>query len=111
MSSDTEFQCQWRGCGRTKKAVAPFPNLQRLARHVKEVHILKANGRVIPPNERSKLVNLLTIFFIMMIVYFNFSRMLIFCIYFSFRNYMPSKGTNALPLMETGKQSLVTFLF
>ncbi|XP_044019978.1 protein polybromo-1 isoform X3 [Aphidius gifuensis] len=51
---DVEFQCIWRGCGRMKKNVAPFPSLQRLARHVKEVHIHKGNGRIIPPNERSK---------------------------------------------------------
>ncbi|KAK2578508.1 hypothetical protein KPH14_002062 [Odynerus spinipes] len=51
---DVEFQCQWRGCGRTKKSVPPFPSVQRLARHVKEVHILKSNGRIIPPLERSK---------------------------------------------------------
>ncbi|XP_046833139.1 protein polybromo-1 isoform X2 [Vespa velutina] len=51
---DVDFQCQWRGCGRTKKSVPPFPSVQRLARHVKEVHILKANGRIIPPSERSK---------------------------------------------------------
>nr|XP_034176310.1 LOW QUALITY PROTEIN: protein polybromo-1 [Osmia lignaria] len=53
-ASDVEFQCQWRGCGRTKKSVPPFPSVQRLARHVKEVHILKSNGRIIPPLERSK---------------------------------------------------------
>ncbi|XP_076295789.1 protein polybromo isoform X8 [Lasioglossum baleicum] len=53
-ASDVEFQCQWRGCGRTKKSVPPFPSVQRLARHVKEVHILKSNGRIIPPSERSK---------------------------------------------------------
>ncbi|XP_020708055.1 protein polybromo-1 isoform X4 [Athalia rosae] len=53
-TADVEFQCQWRGCGRTKKSVPPFPSVQRLARHVKEVHILKSNGRVVPPAERSK---------------------------------------------------------
>lgn len=53
---DVDFQCQWRGCGRTKKSVPPFPSVQRLARHVKEVHILKGNGRIIPPSERSKCV-------------------------------------------------------
>ncbi|XP_011690266.1 PREDICTED: protein polybromo-1 isoform X2 [Wasmannia auropunctata] len=52
--SDVEFQCQWRGCGRTKKSVPPFPSVQRLARHVKEVHILKSHGRIIPPSERSR---------------------------------------------------------
>ncbi|XP_033210507.1 protein polybromo-1 isoform X3 [Belonocnema kinseyi] len=71
--SDAEFQCQWRGCGRTKKSVPPFPSVQRLARHVKEVHILKSNGRIIPPGERSK----------------NFVA--------------SSKGIAALPPMETGE--------
>ncbi|KAL6428032.1 hypothetical protein ACFW04_008427 [Cataglyphis niger] len=52
--SDVEYQCQWRGCGRTKKSVPPFPSVQRLARHVKEVHILKSHGRIIPPSERSR---------------------------------------------------------
>jgi protein polybromo-1 len=51
---DIEYQCQWRGCGRMKKSVPPFPSVQRLARHVKEVHILKSNGRIVPPTDRSK---------------------------------------------------------
>ncbi|XP_033610687.1 protein polybromo-1 isoform X6 [Cryptotermes secundus] len=51
---DCEFQCQWRGCGRIKKGAPPFPNAQRLARHVKEVHIQKGNGRSIAPSDRSK---------------------------------------------------------
>ncbi|XP_058792072.1 protein polybromo-1 isoform X2 [Phymastichus coffea] len=53
-ANDMEYQCQWRGCGRLKKSVPPFPSVQRLARHVKEVHILKSNGRIIPPSERSR---------------------------------------------------------
>ncbi|GFG36133.1 hypothetical protein Cfor_02751 [Coptotermes formosanus] len=53
---DCEFQCQWRGCGRIKKGAPPFPNAQRLARHVKEVHIQKGNGRSIAPSDRSKYV-------------------------------------------------------
>ncbi|OXU25338.1 hypothetical protein TSAR_015577 [Trichomalopsis sarcophagae] len=53
-NNDLEYQCQWRGCGRMKKSVPPFPSVQRLARHVKEVHILKSNGRAIPPADRSK---------------------------------------------------------
>ncbi|XP_066994132.2 protein polybromo-1 isoform X3 [Anabrus simplex] len=52
--SDCEFQCQWRGCTRVKKGASPFPNVQRLARHIKEVHIQKGNGRVIPVHERSR---------------------------------------------------------
>ncbi|XP_063225363.1 protein polybromo-1 isoform X23 [Bacillus rossius redtenbacheri] len=53
-SQEAEFQCQWRGCGRIRKCAPPFPNIQRLARHVKEVHILKGNGRVIMPHDRSR---------------------------------------------------------
>ncbi|KAG8222161.1 hypothetical protein J437_LFUL000742 [Ladona fulva] len=51
---DAEFQCQWKGCGRLKKQAAPFPSVQRLARHVKEVHIHKGNGRSIAPHDRSR---------------------------------------------------------
>ncbi|XP_075218433.1 protein polybromo isoform X4 [Lycorma delicatula] len=49
-----EFQCQWRTCMRMKKPCAPFPSLHRLARHVKEVHILKSTGKHIVPEHRSK---------------------------------------------------------
>ncbi|RZF42138.1 hypothetical protein LSTR_LSTR008658 [Laodelphax striatellus] len=52
--SDVEFQCQWKTCIRMKKQCAPFPSLHRLARHVKEVHIMKSTGRVIPIDQRSK---------------------------------------------------------
>lgn len=52
--SEADFQCQWRGCMRVKKGSTPFPNLQRLARHVKELHIQKGNGRHIPPHEKSR---------------------------------------------------------
>lgn len=41
-----------------RKAIAPFPSLQRLARHVKEVHIQKSQGRVVHPDHRSKYVDL-----------------------------------------------------
>ncbi|XP_046678722.1 protein polybromo-1 isoform X3 [Homalodisca vitripennis] len=51
---ELEFQCQWRGCTRMRKAIAPFPSLHRLARHVKEVHIMKSQGRVVHPDHRSK---------------------------------------------------------
>ncbi|EEB13504.1 predicted protein [Pediculus humanus corporis] len=52
--SECEWQCQWKGCNRIKKNCPPFPSLTRLARHVKEVHIMKSNGKVIQPSERSK---------------------------------------------------------
>nr|CAD7444948.1 unnamed protein product [Timema bartmani] len=53
-SNEAEYQCQWRGCGRVKKGAQPFPHVQRLSRHIKEVHILKGNGRVILPQDRSR---------------------------------------------------------
>ncbi|XP_049837847.1 protein polybromo-1 isoform X3 [Schistocerca gregaria] len=51
---DTEYQCQWRGCVRLRKGMPPFPSVLRLARHVKEIHLLKGNGRAVPLQERSK---------------------------------------------------------
>ena len=52
---DSEINCQWRNCGRqNKKNVQPFPNLSRLIRHVRDMHINKGNGRVVPPGERSR---------------------------------------------------------
>ncbi|CAB0012967.1 unnamed protein product [Nesidiocoris tenuis] len=52
--TDIEYQCQWRGCTRTKKTIPPFPNIQRLQRHVKEVHLMKNTGRAITMDQRSK---------------------------------------------------------
>ncbi|XP_039291348.1 protein polybromo-1 isoform X3 [Nilaparvata lugens] len=52
--TDVEYQCQWKTCIRMKKQCAPFPSLHRLARHVKEVHIMKSTGRLIPVDQRSK---------------------------------------------------------
>lgn len=50
-----EFECRWRGCSRHKKSsLAPFPMVQRLARHVREVHILKNTGRIIQHHDRSR---------------------------------------------------------
>ncbi|XP_045461184.1 protein polybromo-1 isoform X2 [Harmonia axyridis] len=52
---DAELQCQWKTCLRhNKKNLQPFPNLARLVRHVRDMHINKGNGRVVPPSERSK---------------------------------------------------------
>ncbi|KAG5885887.1 hypothetical protein JTB14_019148 [Gonioctena quinquepunctata] len=49
-----DFNCYWRNCGRNKKNVQPFPNIQRLIRHVRDMHINKGNGRSVPPENRSK---------------------------------------------------------
>ncbi|XP_025829015.1 protein polybromo-1 isoform X3 [Agrilus planipennis] len=52
---DSEFHCQWKNCGRNnKKNVQPFPNITRLLRHVRDMHINKGNGRCVPPENRSK---------------------------------------------------------
>merc|ERR1712071_672434 len=50
----SEFQCMWRGCSRIRKGVPPFPKMERLLRHVREVHIQKNQGRVVIPADRSK---------------------------------------------------------
>lgn len=52
-SGDKEFTCLWRGCLRMKKNAQPFPHLQRLVKHVREVHINKS-GRIVMPADRSK---------------------------------------------------------
>lgn len=49
------FECGWRGCSRHKKSsLAPFPMVQRLMRHVREVHIQKNTGRIIQHQDRSR---------------------------------------------------------
>lgn len=53
-NSLTEFNCYWRNCSRAKKNVQPFPNMTRLIRHVRDMHINKGNGRSVPPENRSK---------------------------------------------------------
>ncbi|KPM06091.1 polybromo-1-like protein [Sarcoptes scabiei] len=49
-----EFQCMFHGCGRVKKGAAPFPNIQRLIRHCKEVHINKHIPKYVDPEKRSR---------------------------------------------------------
>jgi len=53
---ELDFQCQWKQCNRIKKNSPPFPNLARLMKHVKELHLIKSNGRTITLVERTKLV-------------------------------------------------------
>ena len=72
---DVEYQCQWRGCGRIKKSAPPFPNMQRLSRHVRDVHLLKSTGRCVPSQDRSKLVRFFYFnkpLFIIIILFKNF---------------------------------------
>ncbi|XP_019875742.2 protein polybromo-1 isoform X3 [Aethina tumida] len=50
-----DLHCQWRNCLRNnKKDVKPFPNIARLIRHVRDMHINKGNGRSVAPENRSK---------------------------------------------------------
>ncbi|XP_063369174.1 protein polybromo-1 [Cydia amplana] len=49
-----DFPCVWRNCARVRKGQAPFPNLPRLLRHVRDLHVNKGNGRPIAPHERSR---------------------------------------------------------
>ena len=44
----------WRGCSRIRKGVPPFPKMERLLRHVREIHIVKNQGRVVSPADRNK---------------------------------------------------------
>lgn len=53
-SKDLEYNCHWRGCIRLKRQQAPFPHLQRLIKHVREVHISKNNGKIVLPQDRSR---------------------------------------------------------
>lgn len=51
--TEVEYLCLWRNCLRMKKAVPAFPQLQRLIKHVREVHINKS-GRIVMAPDRSK---------------------------------------------------------
>jgi protein polybromo-1 len=46
----------WRGCSRIRKGVPPFPKMERLLRHVREIHIVKNQGRIVSPNDRNKYI-------------------------------------------------------
>lgn len=51
--TDKEYICLWRGCLRQRKSQPAFPHLQRLVKHVREVHMNKS-GRIVMPADRSK---------------------------------------------------------
>lgn len=52
---DVDYICMWRGCIRLKKQAPAFPSVNRLVKHVRDVHINKCNGRrIVPPGDRSK---------------------------------------------------------
>lgn len=45
--TEGEFQCMWRTCMRYKKNLTPFPNLTRLIKHVRDVHLNKGPKTVL----------------------------------------------------------------
>lgn len=53
-ATEAELVCLWRGCIRLKKQAPAFPNLLRLVKHVREVHINKCSAKTIQPADRSK---------------------------------------------------------
>jgi protein polybromo-1 len=48
------FHCLWRNCIRAKRNQPPLPNIQRLVKHVREVHVVKAPGKIVQPQDRCK---------------------------------------------------------
>ncbi|XP_077556575.1 protein polybromo isoform X3 [Haemaphysalis longicornis] len=50
---NNEFQCLWANCPRVKKGVPPFPSIQKLLRHVREVHV-KVAGRMVMPEVKNR---------------------------------------------------------
>ncbi|KAG8184625.1 hypothetical protein JTE90_022674 [Oedothorax gibbosus] len=53
MMDKSDIQCLWYNCQRIKKNIPPFPNVPRLIRHVKEVH-LKTSSKTVLPEHRNK---------------------------------------------------------
>lgn len=53
-TGEVEYNCLWKGCIRLKKQSPPFPHLQRMIKHVREVHIVKSSGKIVQPKDRSK---------------------------------------------------------
>ncbi|CAG4978753.1 unnamed protein product [Colias eurytheme] len=53
-TSTNEYPCLWRSCTRVRKGQAPFPNLPRLLRHVRDLHVNKGNGKLTAVHERSR---------------------------------------------------------
>lgn len=48
------YHCLWRNCIRAKRNQPPLPNIQRLVKHVREVHVVKAPGKIVQPQDRGK---------------------------------------------------------
>ncbi|XP_070490387.1 protein polybromo-1 isoform X4 [Chironomus tepperi] len=48
------YHCLWRNCIRARRNQPPLPNIQRLMKHVREVHVVKAPGKIVQPQDRGK---------------------------------------------------------
>ncbi|XP_058823523.1 protein polybromo-1 isoform X2 [Topomyia yanbarensis] len=53
-ASEPEFFCIWRNCVRLRRNMPAFPHMQRLVKHVREVHLTKTVGKLVLPQDRSK---------------------------------------------------------
>ncbi|XP_077995606.1 protein polybromo-1-like [Glandiceps talaboti] len=53
LGDQPEYACMWRSCPRNRKVNQPFPQMARLIRHCKEVH-LRVAAKNIYPNQRSR---------------------------------------------------------
>lgn len=53
-SENSVYHCLWRNCIRVKRNLPPLPNMQRLIKHVRDVHAIKGIGKIIQPHDRSK---------------------------------------------------------
>nr|XP_029731908.1 protein polybromo-1-like isoform X3 [Aedes albopictus] len=53
-NAEQEFVCIWRGCVRFRRNMPPFPHMQRLVKHVREVHLTKTAAKLVLPQDRSK---------------------------------------------------------
>lgn len=57
MASQNEpivYHCLWRNCIRARRNQPPLPNIQRLVKHVREVHVIKAPGKIVQPQDRGR---------------------------------------------------------
>jgi protein polybromo-1 len=48
------YSCLWRNCIRVKRNQPALPNLARLVKHVREVHVIKAPGKTVQPQDRGR---------------------------------------------------------
>ena len=46
--SDGNYYCYWSNCPRNKSQAKPFDSLQKITRHVKEVHLLRIHTQQVP---------------------------------------------------------------